>query len=85
MSRSVCIGLLLLSLYGCSTVPQALPEPLEVDTPIPVKLLELCKPPKQFLSSRIQELIITSVDNTEKHINCFNRHNVLVEVLKNRQ
>ena len=83
MKASVGITLSLSLLYGCATaVPVAVK--VDVPAPIPPKLMEPCKAPSEYTSSLIEEVILTSVDNTEKHINCMRRHNTLVEVLLER-
>lgn len=76
----VLLGFILIGLVGCSSNIKPYIEPEK--EPIPPALLESCELPKRYSSVLIEEVILTSVDNLENHLECYYKHEALVKVLK---
>lgn len=63
------------------------PKPLsieEFDSPLPASLLVECSEYVPFPNSDMETVIIVHAENMEKAIRCKNRHNQLIEVIKDR-
>ncbi len=88
MYRLIGFFILVAALSGCatkySTDKMVSSNELTLDVPIPATLMVECEEYQEFLTSDIESVIITHAENMEKAIICKDRHNTLIEVLKER-
>ena len=85
MTKIIFALIAIFSITACSNLPKAEVNIPNVERPLPANLNTLCEEYDKYLTSDIQSVIVTHTNNMEKAIICKEKHNKLVEILKERK
>ena len=84
MIRMISVIAIAMLLGACTTIRSPSVELISIENAYPVSLTQECEPYKVYVSSKIEVVIVGHTDNMEKAISCYNRHNQLVNIIKER-